>query len=110
MIKTPYGVAKDTVKAHLCKGKHHAITRQRLKQITKLDDRTNREIIRDLRLSGLPIISSSETKGYWLAESKEELTSFIAEYKSRAKECQRVADLANEYLNKHEKELPDYAD
>lgn len=109
MIKTPYGEAKDLVKAHLGTGKHHAISRQQLKQITKFDDRTNREIIRDLRLSGMPIMSSSDHKGYWLAESKDELLSFINEYNSRATECKRVAELANEYLNKHEEELPEYA-
>ena len=109
MIKTPYGEAKDLVKANLGTGKHHAISRQRLKQITKLDDRTNREIIRDLRLAGMPIMSSSEHKGYWLAESKEEVLSFINEYNSRSKECKRVAELANDYLNDHEEELPDYA-
>lgn len=108
--KTPYGIAKDIVKAHLCKGKHHAITRSQLKAITKLDDRANREIISDLRLSELPIVSSSSHKGYWIPSSKEDLISYINDQRSRARESARKADIAEAYLNKHEQELPDYAD
>jgi len=52
----------------LRKGKDNAISRPMLKQITGMDDRTNRNIIKDLRIEGIPIISVSSEKGYWLPE------------------------------------------
>ena len=61
--ETPYIFAKNQVRMILRKGKENAISRPMLKQITGMDDRTNRNIIKDLRIEGIPIISVSSEKG-----------------------------------------------
>ena len=71
--ETPYIFAKNQVRMILRKGKDNAISRPMLKQITGMDDRTNRLIIEDLRREGIPVMSSSSDKGYWLPQTVSEV-------------------------------------
>ena len=77
--ETPYIFAKNQVRMILRKGKDNAISRPMLKQITGMDDRTNRLIIEDLRCEGIPVMSSSSDKGYWLPQTASEVEHYINE-------------------------------
>lgn len=46
-------------------------------------DRRIRQAISNLRNAGIPIMSSSAGKGYWLAKNADEVEAFIAELESR---------------------------
>lgn len=51
----------------------------------KVDDRKLRAAIHELRQSGVPILASSGSSGYWLASSRAELDHFIdSELRPRA--------------------------
>lgn len=60
---------KDTIKAWLSHDTPR--TQKELEALTGIDRRYIKQIIRDLRLEGLPICSGNE--GYWIARSEEEL-------------------------------------
>ncbi len=105
--ETLYQFAKNSVRSHLQKGKKNALTRSDLRDITGFSDRANRNMIEDLRKEGLPIISTSSSKGYWLPETKDELSHYINEFRSRARECNMMAARAENYLNEHANELED---
>ena len=105
--ETPYIFAKNQVRMILCKGKDNAISRPMLKQITGMDDRTNRLIIEDLRCEGIPVMSSSSDKGYWLPQTASEVEHYINENRHRAREINLMAQRAEVWLREHADELED---
>lgn len=64
-------------------GRENAITRQELAKLTKLDDRAVRKEIKRLTKQGVPIISSSHYKGYWLSDDIDEWEAYINEIDRR---------------------------
>lgn len=62
---------KDTIRAWL--SHDTAWTQKELEFLTGIDRRYIKQIIRELRLEGLPICSGNS--GYWLARTSEELAS-----------------------------------
>ena len=98
--ETPYIFAKNQIRMILRKGKDNAISRSMLKQITGMDDRTNRNIIKDLRIEGIPIISVSSEKGYWLPEENAEVEHCIKELTLTVKGLEA-------WLREHADELED---
>lgn len=69
---------------HIRTGQKNAVTRQQLVNATGLSDRAVRRQIEILRNQGIPIISHSDGKGYWIAETVSEISAFIAEADGRA--------------------------
>lgn len=65
-------------------GEGKAISRQSLAIRLKTDDRTAREQVRQARLRGAWIISSSRGKGYYMATSLEDWERFKRETRRRA--------------------------
>ena len=105
--ETPYIFAKNQIRTILRKGKDNAISRPMLKQITGMDDRINRNIIKDLRIEGIPIISVSSEKGYWLPEENAEVEHCIKETKHRIKELTLTVKGLETWLREHADELED---
>ena len=105
--ETPYIFAKNQIRMILRKGKDNAISRSMLKQITGMDDRTNRLIIEDLRCEGIPVMSSSSDKGYWLPQTVSEVEHYINENRHRAREISLMAGRAEAWLREHADELED---
>lgn len=64
--------------------KSNPLTRDRLRDITKMRDSVAREIIGRLRDQGYRVIGSAGVKGYWIAKSDEEYLAFRAEYHAKA--------------------------
>ncbi len=67
------------------KGKENAVSRSELAIKTGLDDRTIRNEIKRLVKRGVPILSSSHTRGYWLSDNLDEIESYIKETDNRRK-------------------------
>lgn len=61
------------------KDKSKAITRAELQHKTGFSDRQIRREIKKLLMSGIPIISTSSSAGYWLSDDENEWERFIAE-------------------------------
>lgn len=76
----------------LCKGREHAQTMRELRRILNGDSRSIRLEIERERRSGCPIVSDCQ-RGYWLAETKEEIENFVRSMRARAFEIQRTAAL-----------------
>jgi len=89
---TQYQINSNPVYQHLKHGQANAISRQALKELTGLSDRRIRRDIQELRNKGIPIISTSDSKGYYLAESNEEVRHYIAETRSRAMKLLNTAN------------------
>jgi len=70
---------------YIPKGRNNAISRQDLEQLTGLSDRAIRKEIKKLVQKGIPILSSSQSKGYWYSDDIEELENFIKESKNRCR-------------------------
>ena len=66
-------------------GRENAISRQELERLIGFNDRTIRLEIKKLVQKGIPILSSSQAKGYWYSDDIAELESFIKESKNRCK-------------------------
>lgn len=64
-------------------GKENAITRQELAMRTGIDDRLLRKEIKRLTKEGVPILSSSHYKGYWLSDDLDEWEAYIKETDKR---------------------------
>lgn len=56
-----------------------------------LSDRAIRRAASELRKSGYPICSNSDSKGYWLG-NKEDVARTVADLRSRAYDLLRTAD------------------
>lgn len=77
----------------LSKGEAHAIPLRHLRDLLHLPARTVRLMIRQERLSGVPILESSRaTGGYFLPDSDHERERCAQRLRRRAAEIVRVAD------------------
>lgn len=77
----------------LSKGEAHAIPLRHLRDLLHLPARTVRLMIRQERLSGVPILESSRaTGGYFLPDSDHERARCVQSMRRRAAEIARVAD------------------
>ena len=72
------------IETYLRCGKEHAITREKLVEATGLSDRENRKLISDARKRGVPIISTSRSKGYYIAQNEAEKEIILRELMCKA--------------------------
>ena len=72
-------------------GKVNAVSRKWLSEVTGLSDRQVRQLIASERERGAPIISSSKSAGYYLAETEAEKQIILRELGTR------ISKLAKEY-------------
>lgn len=103
--ETPYRFGKSIIRLNLKKGRNNASSRSFLKSLTGLSDRENRCIIEDLRTEGIPVMSSSRHKGYWLPSTVSEVEEMISEYRHRAMMCNLMAGRFDLWLSEHVDEL-----
>lgn len=71
------------------------VTRERIRGMFRVSDRAAREMIERLRDSGYPVVGTSDTKGYWIAKTEEELQMFLRNYTAKAKTIQERAEKMN---------------
>lgn len=84
---------KERVLNCLHTGKENAVSRYEIEKITGIDERTVREIIkRIVTEDGIPILSSSSAKGYWISEDLEEMRAYVRESDSREATLRRNVD------------------
>ncbi|MFR5079098.1 MAG: hypothetical protein ACLTDX_14220 [[Clostridium] innocuum] len=107
--ETPYIFAKNQIRMILRKGKDNAISRPMLKQITGMDDRTNRNIIKDLRIEGIPIMSVIVRKKDTgcLQDSVRSRTLHQGNKTSAIKELTLTVKGLESWLREHADELED---
>lgn len=63
--------------------KNNPVTRRRLKEITHMSDRENRELIGGLRDAGYWVIGGN-VHGYYMAQNRAELIAWLDQYASYA--------------------------
>jgi len=63
--------------------KEHPATREQLRRVTGMPDRTVRKEIELLRKKGIRICSTTGKAGYWLAKTEAEYKDFRRNYGSR---------------------------
>ena len=68
---------------YIPEGKENAVTREYLSKMTGWPDRQVRKEIKRLVTEGVPILSSSSAKGYWLSDNIGEIEAFIRESRHR---------------------------
>jgi len=73
----------------LHRGEANATTKRELRNIIHLPERTIRLMVQDERRRGIPILSGQ--RGYWLAESADEIRQFYRNMTARADEIRRSA-------------------
>lgn len=79
-------------------GKENAISRNELSRLLKLPDRQVRKLIEQKRQRGIPILSSSREKGYWLSEDISEIQAFLKESENRIKtEKRNTSEIKRRY-------------
>lgn len=64
-------------------GRENAISRKALASLTGLSDRGIRKQIENERRQSMPILSSTQSRGYYLLDSKVDLREYLAEQESR---------------------------
>ena len=62
--------------AYIPAGRENRITREELSRLTGRADRLNRKAIEEARKAGVPVISSSRDRGYYIAQSSSETNRF----------------------------------
>ena len=82
------------------------MTRQELVMKTGLSDRMIRRSISQLRKQGVAIISTSDSSGYFIADTEEELNHFLAENTKRAKDLLYMCKQVKEGYAKEHQEYP----
>ncbi len=98
------GVKSVEVITYIKAGRANAVTRAQLVNLTGLSDRKVRKKIEHYRNYGIPIMSASDGKGYWLATTTVEIERFLREADNRARAQQyiklrrTVAAAKGEYL------------
>ena len=78
------------VLGHIPAGRENAISRAELCRITGWPDRTVRREIKRLVSQGVPILSSSQARGYWYSESLQEIEEFIREEDARQRTSRKT--------------------
>jgi hypothetical protein len=66
------------------KGRKNAVSRIELMNRTGMPDRKNRRIIEALQNKGVPIVNMQDGRGYFIAETLEEVTHYINQERARA--------------------------
>ncbi len=84
------GGVQVRVADYLHQGQQHAISRRELEGILQMDGREIRKQIEIERRQGVPILSDCK-RGYFLAESPEEVTAFVCSMRHRAQEIMTTA-------------------
>lgn len=96
----------NAVYQYLKTGQANAKSRHELVRLTSLSDRTVRQNIQSLREKGIPIISTSDSKGYYIAENSKEVKHYIAETRSRAMKLLNTANKVQiGYFNRNQIEM-----
>jgi predicted HAD superfamily hydrolase len=79
-------------------GKENSISKESIMRISKIcKEEDFRKALAVLRKKYI-ILSSSEHKGYWRPNTKQEYISFILEYTKRLKETEEVITLAQKEM------------
>lgn len=65
--------------AYIPAGRDNSITREKPSRLTGRTDRLNRKAIEEARKAGVPVISSSRGKGYYIAETQGEIDTLLRE-------------------------------
>lgn len=76
----------------LQEGERNSLSRQHLSIQLGVSDRALRRQVQQLRLRGIPVISHSDSQGYYIAENDADIRSFLYETKHRIQELQAVYD------------------
>lgn len=71
--------------AYIPAGRENRITREELSRLTGRADRLNRRAIEEARKAGVPVISSSRGKGYYIAETQGETDALLREIWARVR-------------------------
>ena len=69
--------------SHIPQGRENRITREQLSQLTGRNGRLVQKAIEEARGRGVPVISSSHNKGYYIAETQAEIDTMLREIWSR---------------------------
>ena len=72
--------------AYIPAGRDNRITREQPSRLTGRTDRLNRKAIEEARKVGIPVISSSHGKGYYIAETQGEIDALLRETWARIEE------------------------
>ena len=83
-------------------GQQNAKSRAELQALSGLCDREVRREIRRLRLSGIPVCSSSRVPGYWLPETSDELSTFQQSMAHRVRAIFSAASSARRIIHEVE--------
>lgn len=86
-------------------GAENAISKEEICRKTKLNERTVREAIAELREEGYLIISTSKSKGYYFPSSKKEAEHFVNEMEKRARKCFAAVSFARQWIRQNEDQL-----
>ena len=70
---------------YIPRGKANAISRYELSRLAGICEREVRKIIKDYVEKGIPVLSSSSHKGYWIAENIDEIEAYLKECDNRSK-------------------------
>lgn len=71
--------------AYIPAGRENRITREELSRLTGRADRLNRKAIEEARKAGVPVISSSHDRGYYIAQSSSETDKLLREIWARVR-------------------------
>lgn len=74
-------------------GDENRISRTELKKWCNLPDRVMRDEIHEIRLRGIPVVSSSSRSGYCIAGRQEEIDAFVRENESRIKDLKKINEI-----------------
>lgn len=89
---------------HIPVGRDNAVTRQRLCDITGLNDREVRRQISELRAkdddSNLVIVSVSNGRGYFRSDNPDDIRHFIAEMQKRNRMVYQAIKIAKRTLKR----------
>lgn len=101
--KNHFTTPNDQISRLLSTGRSSAIPLDTLRNITNLDGRTVRSMIRAERLRGIPILSDN-MHGYYLPADDIERAEFVRSMRHRAREIMRAADVVENGGALNEKE------
>lgn len=86
-------------------GAENAISKEEICRKTRLNERTVREFIAELREEGYLIISTSKSKGYYFPNSKKEAEHFVNEMEKRGRKCFAAVSFARQWIRQNEDQL-----
>lgn len=86
-------------------GAENAISKEEICRKTRLNERTVREVIAELREEGYLIISTSKSKGYYFPNSKKEAEHFVNEMEKRGRKCFAAVSFARQWIRQNEDQM-----